>query len=90
MIFKYTMGIKEMNNTRNKQYEYVKAAQRSVFWAFVRIIFVVSAGISWFNAFTSMKGREVDLHAAESRALIAEHANTVLQTRLAECTSPKK
>ncbi len=63
-----------------------KAPHRKVLWAFVRIAFVVSAGLSWFNAFASMKGRERDSHAAELRAIKAETSNTVLRTQLEDVT----
>jgi hypothetical protein len=65
------------------------APKRVVFWAFVRIAFIISLGVSWFNAFTSMKGRERDLHIAESAKISLAATNVTLQTRLDEASKSR-
>ena len=39
---------------------------------------------SWYNAFSSMKGREHDLHAMEGKFLTAERGKEVAESRLAD------
>ena len=42
---------------------------RSVYWGWVRIAFVISAGIVWYNAFSSLKAMEVELSSVTLRLL---------------------
>lgn len=63
-----------------KMYSPARTDDKRLFWGWVRIAFVISAVLVWWNAFSSMKGREQDLHEKELATLAAQHLNGDLQT----------
>ncbi len=56
--------------------------EKRVFWAFVRIAFVISACVLWYAAFGSMKGREADLHKTQGDLELEKRAKDSLQSQL--------
>jgi hypothetical protein len=65
-----------------RMYSPARTDEKRVYWGWVRIAFVISAGLVWYNAFSSMKGRERDLHAKELEALQEKANNASLQAQV--------
>ena len=58
-------GVLSILRDLQMMYNPAQADPKRVYWGWVRIAFIISAGLVWYNAFSSMKGREADLHNAE-------------------------